>query len=625
MAELSLEALADLQTPNDLHISPDGQRVIYALEPFSRKDEHAVASIWVAEVGAENSSRQITSGVFNDQSPRWSPDGKFIAFTSDRARKGSSSALYILPITGLGGEAYAITNPDNRKDISSFEWSPDGSHIAFLSEDETENQNNSDARVFGLDYQRLRLVNVATRQVTTVIRGNQHVEQFAWSRDSENIAYTVQSIPGIDTSSTRIEIVSLQNRSARHFIDFRGLVTALAWPLPDTIYFIGSATSRKEARPNSVYEARVRKRQWGSYFGWEGDAIALHVTRDSVVARVKNTDHDAAHVLGIPGTAWPFESFFKSAFEITSFDGFRLPDSDNFTLAITRSSPEKPSEVWSVAVKSSKGKEAEKDHAFTQLSSHNSSSPHKLDLSEAEYISTRASDGQERGGWLFRPKSTSSSSQTPPPTVVHLHGGSFYQVLRSFSVSRHLEVPLLTAAGYAVLFPNYRGISSHADSADISAVIRKAVAKGLVDGGRLALSGSLQGGLLSSSVLSRNEFKFRAALCGPSGGSSSASAETHGGSIAISSSQGTLPDVFGPRRANPAPGLKSTRIPTLILQGEEDDGALYARAYWRDSHRSSQPVEMVLYPRENSQIREREHLVDLWKRVRGFYDLHLKH
>lgn len=149
MAELSLQALADLQTPKDLHISPDGQRVIYVLETFSKKGEHPVSSIWVADIGTENSSRQITSGVFRDEWPRWSPDGKFIAFTSDRAKKGHSSAVYILPITGLGGEAYAITNPDNRKEISSFEWSPDGSHIAFLSEDEVENQNNSDARVFG--------------------------------------------------------------------------------------------------------------------------------------------------------------------------------------------------------------------------------------------------------------------------------------------------------------------------------------------------------------------------------------------------------------------------------------------------------------------------------------------
>jgi dipeptidyl aminopeptidase/acylaminoacyl peptidase len=185
-------------------------------------------------------------------------------------------------------------------------------------------------------------------------------------------------------------------------------------------------------------------------------------------------------------------------------------------------------------------------------------------------------------------------------------------------------VPLLTAAGYAVLFPNYRGISSHADSADISAVLRKAIAKGFVDSGRLALSGSLQGGLLSSSFLSRNEFNFRAALCGPAGSASSAGAETQGGN-AISSSQGTLPDVFGSRRTNPALGSKSTRIPILILQGEEDDGVLHARAYWRDSLRSSNPVEMVLYPRENSQIREKEHLMDLWQRIRGFYDLHLKH
>ncbi|KAH8689559.1 Alpha/Beta hydrolase protein [Talaromyces proteolyticus] len=609
MPELSLEALADLQIPRDLRISPDGQRVIYTLESFSRKEEHPVSSLWVAEIGVSNSSRQITSGVFKDEAPRWSPDGKFVAFISDRARKGRSSAIYLLPITGLGGEAYAITNPDNGKRIASFEWSPDGAYIAFLSEDEAEGgADDSDARVFGLDYQRLRLVDVASRKVTTLIHGNQHVEQFSWSRDSVEIVYTVQSIPGVDTSSSRVEIVNLQSRSARHFIDFRGLISALAWPLQDTIYFIGSATSRNEARPNSVYEARVRKRQWGSYFGWEGDAIALHITRDSVIARVKNTDHDAAHVLGIAAIRWPYESFFKSAFEITGFDAFRLPEADDFTLAITRSSPEQPSEVWSV------NNPNIEDNSFTQLSSHNSSSPHTSNLTEAEYISTRSSDGQERGGWLFKPKPSSSNSSTPLPTVVHLHGGSFYQVLRSFSVSQHLEVPLLTAAGYAVLFPNYRGISSHADYADIAAVLRKAIAKGLVDGGRLAISGSF----FASPVLSRNEFKFRAALSGPG---NSTSAEGVGSIISSSQGTGTLPDVFGTRRS--VQTSKIAKTPTLILHGIEDERVSSARAYWRDAQRSNQPVELVLYPRESGQIRERGHLIDLWRRIRGFYDSHL--
>lgn len=158
------------------------------------------------------------------------------------------------------------------------------------------------------------------------------------------------------------------------------------------------------------------------------------------------------------------------------------------------------------------------------------------------------------------------------------------QVTTVIRGNQHVEQ---LAAGYAVLFPNYRGISSHADSADISAVLRKAIAKGLVDGGRLALSGSLQGGLLSSSVLERNEFKFRAALNGSGDGAGSAGAEIQGDSNAISSSQGTLPDVFGSRRTNPALDSKSTGSPILILHGAEDEGVLYARAHWRDSRRSN--------------------------------------
>ena len=60
--EVSLEALADLQVPRDLSISPDGRKIAYTLQAFGKKGEHATSSIWIAIVGEENSSRQFTSG-----------------------------------------------------------------------------------------------------------------------------------------------------------------------------------------------------------------------------------------------------------------------------------------------------------------------------------------------------------------------------------------------------------------------------------------------------------------------------------------------------------------------------------------------------------------------------------
>ncbi|KAL4923117.1 TolB family protein [Aspergillus undulatus] len=102
----SLNALADLKLPKDIHISPDGSKAVYALETFSQKDMTPVSSLWIAEVGKDHSARQITSGSFRDEKPRWSPDGRHIVFLSDRAGRGDS-LVYVLSIGGFG-EAYPV-------------------------------------------------------------------------------------------------------------------------------------------------------------------------------------------------------------------------------------------------------------------------------------------------------------------------------------------------------------------------------------------------------------------------------------------------------------------------------------------------------------------------------------
>ena len=80
-SELSLEALADLQVASDVRISPDGTKVAYALRAFCRKTENAISSIWIADVGTAKSTRQLTSGLFNDETPQWSPDGASLLAT----------------------------------------------------------------------------------------------------------------------------------------------------------------------------------------------------------------------------------------------------------------------------------------------------------------------------------------------------------------------------------------------------------------------------------------------------------------------------------------------------------------------------------------------------------------
>lgn len=131
---LSREDLANLQVPHDFHISPDGKHVLYAVRSYTKQHEHATSSIWMAEVGKENSAKQFTSGLAHDEQPQWSPDGTYIAFKSDRGKAGKASAIYLISTTG--GEAYPITPAENQRQIASYQWSQNGKFIAYTSADE---------------------------------------------------------------------------------------------------------------------------------------------------------------------------------------------------------------------------------------------------------------------------------------------------------------------------------------------------------------------------------------------------------------------------------------------------------------------------------------------------------
>ncbi|KAL2040590.1 hypothetical protein N7G274_006569 [Stereocaulon virgatum] len=121
--EVTPEELADLLVPKDVRISPSGNHVVYSCAPIARTGEHALSSLWIAEIGKEHSARQFTSGSFNDISPQWCPqpaDKDLIAFMSDRAKAGESSAIYLISLHG--GEACPVTKMDNKKSIAGFKW-----------------------------------------------------------------------------------------------------------------------------------------------------------------------------------------------------------------------------------------------------------------------------------------------------------------------------------------------------------------------------------------------------------------------------------------------------------------------------------------------------------------------
>ena len=145
------EALVDLLIPDDVQISPNGKNVIYSCAPLFQAGEYTIRSLWIADTGKEYSARQLTSGLYNDVNPQWCPmgDTKTIAFISDRAKQGESSAIYIMRLDSGAGEAHSVTKTENKKEIEEFKWSPNGKYIAFTSPNENSQEKDSKAKENG--------------------------------------------------------------------------------------------------------------------------------------------------------------------------------------------------------------------------------------------------------------------------------------------------------------------------------------------------------------------------------------------------------------------------------------------------------------------------------------------
>ena len=123
----SIDQLIELKRPQVTAISPDGTLVAYVVRETNWDDNAYETEIWVADAKL-GTTRQLTNSPKSSSAPAWSPDGKRLAFLSDRSGKRQ---LYT--IDPAGGEAAALTTAEDG--VSAFEWSPDGARIAFTMRD----------------------------------------------------------------------------------------------------------------------------------------------------------------------------------------------------------------------------------------------------------------------------------------------------------------------------------------------------------------------------------------------------------------------------------------------------------------------------------------------------------
>ncbi len=195
---ITFEDYIALKSVSDPQLSPDGKWVAYTVSIPSLQDNRNVSRVWIVEV-ATGKARPLTGGPGSDRQPRWSPDGKTLAFVSTR---DSGAQVWVLPIAG--GDARKVSHVADG--VSDPLWLPDGSGLLVVSDikwppnqeiDQRNGQYPTDARIWtGLMWrhwddfragkrQHLFRVDVASGRATDLTSVDHDVPTIATSGDGD--------------------------------------------------------------------------------------------------------------------------------------------------------------------------------------------------------------------------------------------------------------------------------------------------------------------------------------------------------------------------------------------------------------------------------------------------------
>lgn len=630
--QLTPELLVMQKAVLDAQISPDGERVAYSVQDISKEGEHKRGSIhMVSFTGGD--SRQLTYGPRMDSSPRWSPDGRSLAFLSDREKLGSPR-LYMLPFGGIGGEATKLQTEDG--DASPPKWSPDGRRIAFTIRDpETEEEKKrkeekDDANVVdaNLKYARLYVHDVQQKTTECLSPEKCHIGDFDWSPDSDKLVASVTETPYEDEYflGCSIEVFSILESESDVVAQVKGPVSDLSWSTDGSrLAYVGM--SGNDGTADSVYVLPVR--------GWQPRNLTEQYSGsvESVAWLDENTLAFSAYVelfgaLNRVSLGGEISAILPEG--ARNKGSLRPPvtwSADKRRYATIRTSGTEAPDVWVGEVGGDLRRVTDTNPELEAC------------LAPMTPVTWQATDGLEIQGLVIYPSSYHHGERYP--LIVDVHGGPAWLWSDRIQANWHDWAQYLAANGYVVLLPNPRGSTGRGSAftranfddigggefTDLMAGVDKLIELGVADPDRLGIGGWSWGGYLSAWTVTQTD-RFKAAVVGA-------------GVTDLFSDQGQndVPHMnyyYFIRNAYEDPEdllrrsalywVRDVTTPVLVLHGEADERVTVAqgRELYAALKYLGKPAEMVTYPREGHGFEERKHQLDLIKRVVAWYDKHLK-
>jgi dipeptidyl aminopeptidase/acylaminoacyl peptidase len=634
-----------LAAAGDPRVSPDGRTIAFVVSTVDPETHEPRSAVWSVPADGSAAPRRLTFGGSRDANPRWSPDGRWLAFTS--ARGDDPAQLFVLPVDGPG-ESRRLT--DLREAVEQPAWSPRSDRLAFSArardpgDDVDDPSKRPPRRITRLQYRldnegwtegrehHVYVVGLDDGSATQLTDGPFDDQMPCWSPDGETIAFVSARDDDWDLRPTnRLYTIGADGGTPEPLGTEVGAFLAPAWS-PDggriaCIFVPGAFDDPRHGR------------------------IAIVDVRSGALTRLTDDlDRNAAPFPLVRGPVWDGERILFAAedqgrvpvFSVGA-DGGAAPvvelDAAGYlsgfdlaagTLARTASAPTGFAEVFVG------------DRRLTDVGG---AFRAEVELVEPEPFTAVSADGTEVPAWVLRPPGFDPDEVYP--AVLNIHGGPFTQYGERFFD----EFQMYAAAGYVVLYANPRGSSGYDESwgrairgpveggpgwgsvdyDDLIAVTDEALKRfPFIDADRLGVMGGSYGGYMTSWIVGHTD-RF---ACAISERAVNDMASEDGSADIAGFFRGYVgadfwddPEAY--RRISPITYATQMTTPLLILHSEDDlrcpinQGEQLFTILRSLRHE----VEFVRFPGESHELTRSgspTHRVQRFEIVLGWLDRHLK-
>lgn len=619
-------------------LSPDGKMIAYVVSSIDRAANRYSSNIWLVPTqGGEKV--QLTTGEAGDSNPRWSPDGKKIAFASGR---GGKPGLWIIDVATREMKMlteWQRSNFFHSKSGEMFCWSPDSREIAFVAVEKNAQPAGRDPIIISrLQYKNrtsfsdnlrmhIFIISVEGGDARQITRGETDEHSIDWSPRGDEIVFLSNRERDSDANfNYDIFAVDVKTARERRLTNTPGVELSPVWS-PDGNLIAYSATKRNMTTIDSVAEDThiwVIDREGGKgrevSASFDRRASAPEWSSDGRTIYFAAGDQGKTLIFRVSRDGGQVTPLFDERCQINSLS----VAGGSIAFALSRETA--PAEIWSASPGGDK----------KELTSINKDVIDDLEMVKPERVQYKSFDGVMIEGWLMRPMEFQAGKKYP--MILSIHGGPHGMYGYGFNHTHQLYA----ARGYAVLYLNPRGSSGYGqkfsdgcvnnwgggDYQDLMKGVDYILAENKwIDGNRLGVIGGSYGGFMTNWVITQTtRFKSAVAVASLSNLISFYGTSLYQDLVHVEFNGFPWDNYDLLWKYSPMRYVKNVTTPTMFIHGELDNDVHITQAeeMYQGIRRRGIESVFVRYPREGHGVREPQHRIDYANRVLGWFDKFLR-